>query len=162
DQAFTQQFGLDLPWVVYAAICLVVIAVLSHWDISVAAKVLGVVLVCEIGMLTISAVASLAHHPDGMSWTSLSPITALSTNGGGRRGGRPGPLDGVLVLGRVRIDGDLRRGVKEPEEDCPPSHLDRGHRDRRVLHLHRVGSDRRQRPRQGGRTGVGSHPVRSA
>jgi amino acid transporter len=81
DQAFTEQFGLDLPWVVYAAICLVVIAVLSHWDISLAAKVLGVVLVCEIGMLTITAVASLAHHPDGMSWTSLSPITALSSNG---------------------------------------------------------------------------------
>src|SRR3954470_3983379 len=81
DQAFTQQFGLDLPWVVYAVICLIVIAVLSHWDISVAAKVLGVVLVCEMGMLTISAVASLVHHPDGMSWTSLSPVTALSTNG---------------------------------------------------------------------------------
>jgi amino acid transporter len=59
----------------------VVIAVLSHFDISVAAKVLGVVLVCEIGMLTIGAVASLIHHPHGMSFTSLSPVTALSTNG---------------------------------------------------------------------------------
>jgi amino acid transporter len=81
DQAFTDQLGVDLPWVVYAAICVIVIAVLSHWDISVAAKVLAVVLVCEIGMLTIAAVASLAHHPDGFSWTSLSPVTALSTNG---------------------------------------------------------------------------------
>lgn len=81
DQAFAQQFGLHLPWEVYAAVCLVVIAVLSHWDISVAAKVLGVVLVCEIGMLTITAVASLANHPEGMSWASLSPTTALSTNG---------------------------------------------------------------------------------
>jgi amino acid transporter len=81
DQAFTAQFGIDLPWIVYAAVCLVVIAVLSHWDISVAAKVLAVVLVAEIAMLTISAVASLAHHPDGMSYTSLSPVTALSTNG---------------------------------------------------------------------------------
>jgi amino acid transporter len=81
DQAFTDQLGVDLPWVVYAAICVIVIAVLSHWDISVAAKVLAVVLVCEIGMLTIAAVASLAHHPDGFSWTSLSPVTAWSTNG---------------------------------------------------------------------------------
>jgi amino acid transporter len=81
DQAFAQQFGLHLPWEIYAAVCLVVIAVLSHWDISVAAKVLGVVLVCEIGMLTITAVASLANHPEGMSWSSLSPTTALSTNG---------------------------------------------------------------------------------
>lgn len=81
DQAFSAQLGLDLPWIVYAVICLVVIAALSHWDISVAAKVLGVVLVAEIVMLSISAVASLAHHPDGMSWASLSPLTALSTNG---------------------------------------------------------------------------------
>jgi amino acid transporter len=81
DQAFTDQLGVDVPWVVYAAICVIAIAVLSHWDISVAAKVLAVVLVCEIGMLTIAAVASLAHHPDGFSWTSLSPVTALSTNG---------------------------------------------------------------------------------
>ncbi|MCW2559226.1 MAG: amino acid/polyamine/organocation transporter, superfamily [Mycobacterium sp.] len=81
DQAFTDQLGVDLPWVVYAAICVIVIAVLSHWDISVAAKVLAVVLVCEIGMLTIAAAASLAHHPYGFSWTSLNPVTALSTNG---------------------------------------------------------------------------------
>lgn len=81
DQAFTNQFGLDLPWLVYAAICLVVIALLSHWDISLAAKVLGVVLVAEIAMLSISAVASLMHHPEGMSWTSLNPVTAMSTNG---------------------------------------------------------------------------------
>ncbi|MBX8686486.1 amino acid permease [Mycobacterium sp. 20091114027_K0903767] len=81
DQAFTTQFGVDLPWIVYAALCLVVIAALSHWDISVAAKVLGVVLIAEIGMLTLSAVASLIHHPEGMSFTSLNPVTALSTNG---------------------------------------------------------------------------------
>lgn len=81
DQAFASQFGIDLPWLVYAAICLVVIGLLSHWDISVAAKVLGVVLVAELAMLGISAVASLAHHPDGMSYTSLNPVTALSTNG---------------------------------------------------------------------------------
>ena len=81
DQAFNAQFGIDLPWIVYGAIGLIAIAVLSHWDISVAAKVLAVVLVAEMTMLTITAVAGLAHHPDGFSWTSLSPATALSTNG---------------------------------------------------------------------------------
>ncbi len=81
DQAFTAQFGIDIPWIVYAAACLIVIALLSHWDISVAAKVLGVVLVAEIAMLTLSALASLLHHPDGMSFTSLNPATALSANG---------------------------------------------------------------------------------
>ncbi len=81
NQAFSQQLGIDLPWEVYAAVCLVVIAVLSHFDISVAAKVLGVVLVCEIAMLTLGAVASLLHHPDGMSFASLNPANAFSTNG---------------------------------------------------------------------------------
>jgi amino acid transporter len=81
NQAVSAQFGVSLPWELYAAIGLVVIAVLSHFDISVAAKVLGVVLVCEIGMLAIGAVASLIHHPHGMSFTSLSPVTALGTNG---------------------------------------------------------------------------------
>jgi len=90
DQAFSTQLNIHLPWELYAAVCLVVIAVLSHFDISVAAKVLGVVLVCEITMLTIGAVASLAHHPDGMSFTSLNPLTALSTNG---------VADGVVGLG---------------------------------------------------------------
>lgn len=80
-QAFGEQLGIDLPWEVYAAVCLVVIAALSHFDISVAAKVLGVVLVCEIAILALLAVASLLHHPDGMSFASLNPASALSTNG---------------------------------------------------------------------------------
>ena len=80
-QAFGEQLGIDLPWEVYAAVCLVVIAALSHFDISVAAKVLGVVLVCEIAILAVSAIASLLAHPDGMSFASLNPASALSTNG---------------------------------------------------------------------------------
>ncbi|ORV23053.1 amino acid permease [Mycolicibacterium confluentis] len=81
DQALSSQFGVDLPWEVYAVIGLVAIAALSHFDISVAAKVLGVVLVAEILMLTLTSVAGLINHPDGMSFTSLNPVTALSTNG---------------------------------------------------------------------------------
>ncbi|RYE42774.1 MAG: APC family permease [Hyphomicrobiales bacterium] len=81
-QAVSSQFGLDLPWELYGFGCVVVIAVLSHKDISVAAKVLGVVLVCEIGMLTITAVRSLSTGgPDGIIWSSLNPASALSTNG---------------------------------------------------------------------------------
>lgn len=81
DQALSSQFGINLPWELYAAVCLVVIAVLSHFDISVAAKVLGVVLVAEIAMLGLSAVASLVKAPDGMHFDALSPVSALSTNG---------------------------------------------------------------------------------
>src|SRR6185312_6149759 len=44
-------------------------------------KVLGVVLVAEILMLGLSAVASLVKAPDGMHFEALNPATALSTNG---------------------------------------------------------------------------------
>ncbi|AHD24137.1 amino acid permease (plasmid) [Rhodococcus pyridinivorans SB3094] len=82
QQAMTSQFGLDVPWEVYAFLAVVVIALLSHKDISVAAKVLGFVLVCEIGMLTITAARALiSGGPDGISWSSLNPMSALSTNG---------------------------------------------------------------------------------
>jgi amino acid transporter len=82
DQAVSLQFNVDLPWEVYALGCVVVIAVLAHWDISLTAKVLGVVLICEITMLTLTAGASLINGgPEGRSWTSLSPVTALSANG---------------------------------------------------------------------------------
>jgi len=81
DGAMNSQFGVDLPWEVYAAVGLIAIAVLSHFDISVAAKVLGVVLIAEILLLSATAVAGLVHHPEGMSFTSLNPVTALSTNG---------------------------------------------------------------------------------
>jgi len=81
DQAMNSQFGIDLPWELYAVGCLLVIALLSHFDISVAAKVLGVVLVAEILMLGLSAVASLIKAPDGLHFEALNPVTALSTNG---------------------------------------------------------------------------------
>lgn len=81
DQALSSQFGINLPWELYAVVCLVVIAMLSHFDISVAAKVLGVVLVAEVLMLGVSAVASLMNAPDGMHFDALSPVSALSTNG---------------------------------------------------------------------------------
>lgn len=82
QQAMESQFGIDLPWEAYAFLALFVIAVLSHKDISVAAKVLGVVLVCEIGMLAITATRALiSGGPEGISWTSINPASALSTNG---------------------------------------------------------------------------------
>lgn len=66
----------------YTFVAVVAIALLSHKDISVAAKVLGLVLICEIGMLTITAVGALSSGgPDGIIWSSLGPATALSTNG---------------------------------------------------------------------------------
>lgn len=83
QQAFVEHLGVDLGWPVYAAIAAVTIGVLSHFDISVAAKVLGLVLICEIGVLAMTAFSVLFHGggPDGIIWEAVNPISALSSNG---------------------------------------------------------------------------------
>ncbi|MFC5993764.1 APC family permease [Pseudonocardia hispaniensis] len=77
------QLGIDLPWEIYALVALATISLLSHRDISVAAKVLGLVLILEVALLLAMAFGVLfsGGGPDGILWTSLNPATALSTNG---------------------------------------------------------------------------------
>jgi amino acid transporter len=81
-QAFSDQFGIELHWVVYAAIATAAIAALSHFDISVAAKVLGVVLLGEIAVLGGTALAVLFQGggPDGVIWSAVNPASAFSTD----------------------------------------------------------------------------------
>ncbi|MCR1785553.1 APC family permease [Nocardioides carbamazepini] len=83
DQAFSVQLGIDVGWQPYALVAAVAIAVLSHFDISVAAKVLGVVLVLEIAVLAGTAFTVLfkGGGPDGIIWDSVNPLSALSANG---------------------------------------------------------------------------------
>lgn len=82
-QAFDSQFGIDLPWEFYGLIALIAIAVLSHRDISVAAKVLGLVLVCELGLLSMMAFGVLFNGggPDGLMFDSINPMSAFDTGG---------------------------------------------------------------------------------
>ncbi|WP_234820507.1 APC family permease [Mycolicibacterium goodii] len=89
QQVATSYFAVSAPWWVFAFAAVVVIALLSHRDISVAAKVLGVALACEIGILTITAVAGLLRG-HGVNWHSLLPMSALHTNG---------VADGAIGLG---------------------------------------------------------------
>lgn len=80
QQAMANYFNVDLPWWVYAIVVIVIIAMLSHKDISLATKVLGVALICEIAILTVTAVRGLMAG-DGILWSSLNPMSALQTNG---------------------------------------------------------------------------------
>ena len=81
-QAFSQQLHIDLGWPVFALVALVAIGTLSHFDISVAAKVLGLVLVLEISVLAVTAFSVLFHGggPDGIIWKAINPLSALSAN----------------------------------------------------------------------------------
>lgn len=80
QQAAASYLAFDAPWWVFGFLAVAAIAVLSHREVSVAAKILGVALVAEIAILTITAVAGLVRG-HGVEWGSLLPSAALSTNG---------------------------------------------------------------------------------
>lgn len=81
--AVGDQLGLDIGWPFYAAVAVVTIGVLSHFDISVAALVLGPVLVCELGILALMGFSVLFQGggPDGIIWESVNPVSAFRGNG---------------------------------------------------------------------------------
>ncbi|MET9595086.1 APC family permease [Streptomyces sp. NPDC006516] len=54
--------GLDLPWELWAAAGLAAVAVLGYRQIDVSARVLAVVLICEVGILLALGAAILIDH----------------------------------------------------------------------------------------------------
>lgn len=77
------QFGVDIPWIVYGLLGMLIIGVLSYRDISLAVKVLGVVLIIEVFLLALMAFAVLfsGGGPDGLMPSSLNPVNAFQTDG---------------------------------------------------------------------------------
>lgn len=76
---FTSLFGVKLPWLMFAVAMIVANAVLTYFDVNLAAKVLGGLLVTEIVMLTLMAgsVVVSGGGPEGWSLGSLNPINGL-------------------------------------------------------------------------------------
>jgi amino acid transporter len=82
-QVFSSQLGVEVPWLPFAIVCIVVNAVLAYFDVSLAAKVLSVFLITEIAILAVMAFAVLTHGggPDGLMTSSLNPAHAFTANG---------------------------------------------------------------------------------
>ncbi|MFI5533229.1 APC family permease [Kitasatospora sp. NPDC051853] len=80
QQTVEAQFGIELPWQVYALAMLAVTALLSYFDLEVASKLLGVFLVGEVLMLVLLAASILAHGggPDGLHFGTLNPTGAFA------------------------------------------------------------------------------------
>ncbi|MCU7827197.1 APC family permease [Kitasatospora sp. DSM 101779] len=80
QQAVESQFGVDLPWQVFALAMLAITSILSYFDLEVASKILGVFLVGEVLMLILLAGSVLAHGggPDGLHLSSLNPTGAFA------------------------------------------------------------------------------------
>ena len=72
--------GPQIPWPVYAFAVLAIVAVLGYRHIDLSAKVLGVALVCEIGIVVLLDLV-IAVHP-GPAGLTLAPFTpGVFTNG---------------------------------------------------------------------------------
>lgn len=72
--------GPSIPWPVYAFAVLAIVAVLGYRHIELSAKVLGVALACEIGIVVLLDIVMLAKpSPAGITFTSFDPATF--TNG---------------------------------------------------------------------------------
>ncbi|MCV7065271.1 APC family permease [Mycolicibacterium farcinogenes] len=72
--------GPEIPWPVYSLATLAVVALLGYRHIELSAKVLGVALVCEIGIVVLLDLVIVADPgPAGLSLASFTP--AVFTNG---------------------------------------------------------------------------------
>ncbi|MUM15955.1 APC family permease, partial [Mycobacteroides sp. CBMA 326] len=98
---FQTFFHVDIPWVVLALAMLAINAILSYFDLSLAARVLGVFLVTEILMLSLLALSVLftGGGPQGWAWGSLNPLNGFH-NLGGVVNGPSGP---VAVAGSAGV-----------------------------------------------------------
>ncbi|WP_432487875.1 APC family permease [Kineococcus sp. SYSU DK018] len=69
-----QYGGPDLPWWLWALVLVAVVGVLGYRNIDLGAKVLGVLLVLEIGIVAVLSVAVFVQGgPEGTSLTSFTP-----------------------------------------------------------------------------------------
>jgi amino acid transporter len=79
NTAMIDQFGIHLPWPIYALLFLILAAYLGHRNISFASKVLMVLLISEISILTIMTISIFVHGggPDGIPLSPINPINAF-------------------------------------------------------------------------------------
>ncbi|MGA5543892.1 APC family permease [Mycobacterium sp. NPDC051198] len=84
NDLFKSFFGVDVPWILFAVVMLAVNAVLTYFDINLAAKVLAVFLITEIIMLAMMALSVVftGGGPQGWSLGSLNPLNGFQSLSG--------------------------------------------------------------------------------
>lgn len=76
--------GLDVPWAVVALAALAIVAILGYRQISLSAKVLGIALLAEAGILLVLAVPVLIQGgAEGFDFAGFSPAAVFSVPGAG-------------------------------------------------------------------------------
>lgn len=140
-------FGADIPWLPVSLVGLLLIGWAGYRSIDFGAKLLGVLLVAETGILVLLA---------GECWSRAAPTASprLLRPGqrhGLRHGGRPGLR--VRRVHRLRVHRHLPPRGPRPGPHGAPRHLPRHRLPRPVLRLHRVDRDPGLRRRPGHRGG---------
>jgi len=79
---FMSGLGLDLPWWVWSLLVWVIVSALSLLSVDVGAKVLGVMLVLEVAVLVVAAIAMLANGgPEGWNLAASFSPTEIFAGG---------------------------------------------------------------------------------
>jgi len=77
-QAFQSQFGVHVPWLIPAAVCLALATLATYFGVELSAKVLGVLFLFEITALLVVDIGILVHGgAHGISAEPLNPINAF-------------------------------------------------------------------------------------
>jgi amino acid transporter len=77
------QLGIDLPWQLYAVVMVIGLGTIAYFEITIAARVLIVMLVLEVSILFLMSFAVLfsGGGPDGVPLSPINPVNAFEANG---------------------------------------------------------------------------------
>ena len=128
---------INFAWYTWVFIAIAIIGVLGWLRVDLNAKVLAIFLTTEIlVVLLFDLVVATDPGPDGLASAAFDPVDRIR-----RRAGRGALLHDGRVR-RLRVGGDLRRGVQGAPKDRGQGHL---HRARHHLDLLRaLGVDARR------------------
>ncbi|MFT4081883.1 MAG: APC family permease [Nocardioides sp.] len=106
--------GLDLPWWVWALALIAVVGLLGYRHVELSAKVLGVLLVAEVGIVIVLSLVILAQGgADGVSADSFTPSVVTS--------GTPALALMFCMAGFIGFESTaiFRDEAKDPERTIP-------------------------------------------
>lgn len=107
NSALHTWFGWDVNWLLIAIVGIIAIGIFGYFDISIAATILGVTLVCEVLLLSALSFSVLfsGGGPDGLVTEAVNPLNAfksLQAGGGGI---------GALIDGKAVAAGSAAIGL---------------------------------------------------
>lgn len=114
NEVFAAVVGIDLPWQVWTLGTLVIVAILGYFEVRVANRVLGVLLIAELVFLAILATGILVHGgAEGINVGSFVPSNILS--------GAPGMAFMLAFLAFLGFEATALYGeeTRDPKRTIP-------------------------------------------